>query len=195
MGHDYWFRTDLLLENMLKLFNFRSWIVHSMKNPNPAYCIQTWSLDKVKVSSAQINQNNECCENVANSLCFSTGSDTSLRTGSGFSCLHVRDFLSLANRTHSNSTHFDKDESLVTHIFGTNHTKFVQVSRQDDKDFLFVGNPALIYSSIQVSEYCPKYGVAPSSLPDKVTEKFYLELNWCRVMSGHYIISSHFFPV
>ena len=181
---------------MLKLFIFRDWIVHSMQNPNPAYCIQTWSLDKVKLSSAQINQNNECCENVANSLCFRTGgdtklrtgSDTSLRTGSGLSCLHVRDFLSLANRTHSNSTHCDKDESLVTHIFGTNHTKFVQVSRQDDKDFLFVGNPALIYSSIQVSEYCPKYGVAPSSLPDQVTEKFYLELNWCRVMSGHYNI-------
>ena len=171
---------------MLKLFNFRDWIVYSMQNPNPAYCIQTWSLNKVKLAPAQINQNNECCENVANSLCFRTGSDTSLltgsntslrtgsdtslRTGSELSCLHVRDFLSLSNRTYSNSTHCDKDESLVTHIFGTKHTKFVQVRRQDEKDFLFVGNPALIYSSIQVSEYCPKYGVAPSSLPDKVTE-------------------------
>ena len=139
----------------------RDQIVHAMQNPNPAYCISTLSLKRVKLSTGEPNQDLESCENVANSLCYRTGTETL--------CLHVRDFLSLVtnpNQNYANITHCDKDEAFVTHVFGTNHTKFVQVRREDEKDFLFVGNPALIYSSIQVSEYCPKYRFAPLSLPN-----------------------------
>jgi len=54
--------------------------------------------------------------------------------------------------------------------FTDNTTKLVIVTRKKPKDFLFIGNPAEIYSSTEVTAYVPKYSFLPLQLPDIVTK-------------------------
>ena len=53
-------------------------------------------------------------------------------------------------------------------VFPANSTKFVQIRREERKDFLFVGNPALIYTSIRTSKYCPRLNILPPLLPGMI---------------------------
>lgn len=50
--------------------------------------------------------------------------------------------------------------------FTDNTTKLVMVNRKDEKDFLFIGNPAEIYTNSEVTEYAPKLSFLPLALPD-----------------------------
>merc|ERR1719431_2110031 len=47
-----------------------------------------------------------------------------------------------------------------------NTTKLVIVARKGGKNFLFIGNPAEIYTYAQVTDFVPKYSFLPLWLPD-----------------------------
>ena len=89
--------------------------------------------------------------------------------GSETQCLDVRGLLSTYTASCSALAPCQEPQDKCAQpIFASNATKFVQIKRKDSKDFLFVGNPALVYTSIKTSKFCPKYGFVPLVLPEVV---------------------------
>lgn len=116
----------------------------------------------------------KCCPSGrTDSLCF-----VSSRSGQGL-CLPVR---AVSNRTggrtcqtwdpfHSPGEDLcGEQEDCLVPQFTDNTTKLVMVRRKEQKDFLFIGNPAEIYSYSEVTEYVPRFSFLPLCLPDMLVK-------------------------
>ena len=53
-------------------------------------------------------------------------------------------------------------------VMETNTTRLIILSRKDEKDFLFIGNPGLLYSELTVSEFVPQLAWLSPSAPDVI---------------------------
>jgi len=114
----------------------------------------------------------ECCPgDRTDSLCFVS------RAGQKV-CLPVRTVYSrTGGRACDSWDPFDSDENVCGEKaacfipqLGENNTKLVVMKRKDQKDFLFIGNPAEIYSNSKVTEFVPKFSFLPFNLPDMLVK-------------------------
>jgi len=139
----------------------RKYIISAIQEANCGYCIPSQRLwDSASGIAARGSYDRDCCHNSsANSLCFEFGESTT-------SCLEVRQLLVNVNRTCLDTTECSDNEVCVRPVFTSNTTKLVRMERRNAKDFLFVGNPALIYTSVQLSDYCPMLSFLSADLPD-----------------------------
>jgi len=110
---------------------------------------------------------NCCPEDRADSLCFADS------RGGQRVCMPARaasnnsdGYCRTEDPFHSQGGFCGEDVDCMVPQFTDNTTRLVIVSRNKQKDFLFVGNPAEIYTSIEVTEYVPKYSFLPLQLPD-----------------------------
>ncbi|CAB4054669.1 Dynactin subunit 5 [Lepeophtheirus salmonis] len=111
--------------------DWRRCIIQSIVNPAIGYCLETKDI--------RMNTPNK--------------SDSKR-----FSCLPVRSLLEkkpsvcgYANKTCSSDSY-----TCLTPILESNTSRLIQVKRGNNKDFLFVGNPAEIYYDSDVTDYIPK---------------------------------------
>jgi len=143
--------------------DLRRSILSSMESPNPGFCASPTLLSKLRTSGVTPGSSYDCCPlTSSHSLCFQVG-------GSETQCLDVRGLLSTYTASCSALAPCQEPQDKCAQpIFASNATKFVQIKRKDSKDFLFVGNPALVYTSIKTSKFCPKYGFVPLVLPEVV---------------------------
>uniref|UniRef100_A0A0K2TFV5 Membrane-bound transcription factor site-2 protease n=1 Tax=Lepeophtheirus salmonis TaxID=72036 RepID=A0A0K2TFV5_LEPSM len=128
--------------------DWRRCIIQSIVNPAIGYCLET---KDIRMNTP--NKVNHCCSELdqKNSLCFQSDSKR-------FSCLPVRSLLEkkpsvcgYANKTCSSDSY-----TCLTPILESNTSRLIQVKRGNNKDFLFVGNPAEIYYDSDVTDYIPK---------------------------------------
>jgi len=163
--------------------DFRNHILASIQNPPHGLCVI-----KEKVESLESSDDADCCalnSESSTSLCFQIYHQQHLTTSR---CLPARDLLreSIGDRSCwsteatcpaggsclSAEATCPGGYACAVPVFSNNITKFIQITRENDKDFLFVGNPALIYTSVQLSDYCPRYSMLPSVLPEIVMKLF-----------------------
>ena len=132
-------------------------------------CVEEMMVKELRVPGVV---NNCCPEERTDSLCF-VGSTKGQRV-----CLPVR---SVSNKSAGHCHAWDpflsqgegfcgEEVDCMVPQFTDNTTKLVIVTRKKQKDFLFIGNPAEIYSSTEVTEYVPTYSFLPLQLPDIVTK-------------------------
>ena len=144
---------------------FKSMIVHAIETENEGYCLDHSVLESITGnSSTYTSVNRDCCRNASQSLCFNVN-QRNVNV-----CVNVRTLLSVVTVTNPIYASCDGGEEFIRPILDGNSTKFIQIQRKYDKDFLFVGNPALIYTSTEVSDYCPRLSLLPRALPDIVNK-------------------------
>ena len=134
---------------------------------NDGWCVRSENKRFVK------DFKNCCGVNVnASDLCFAYTSGKE----KAFSCLSVRHELENGGGFCSGSGVNDcpVGYSCMTPMLES-WEKLVQVQRYDDKDFLFIGNPAEIYNDLEVSEYIWRFGSVSwiSSIPRRVERLLY----------------------
>jgi len=131
-------------------------------------CVEDELVQELRVTGGA-----KCCPSErTDSLCF-----TNIRTEQS-DCLPVRTVYSrTGGRTCDSWDPFDSQEDVcgekaacMVPQFGDNTTKLVMVRRREQKDFLFIGNPAEIYSYSEITEYVPKYSFLPLALPDMLVK-------------------------
>lgn len=144
--------------------DFRQAIINAIHEPNRGYCIPNARIQSQILSESSQTFDLDCCSNSSknNSLCFAIDDRI------GTNCLQVRELLSGVNLTCDNRGDCLGDELCGRPVFSLNATKFVLIKRTNWKDFLFVGNPAVIYTSIHLSNYCPTVTFLPADLPEVV---------------------------
>jgi len=132
-------------------------------------CVGEEAVQELMVARTVGGKDKCCPADRTDSLCF-----VSSRTGQGL-CLPVR-----AAHAKSEGRVCDtwdpfnslgedicgEQASCMVPLFTDNTTKLVMVNRKEEKDFLFIGNPAEIYTNSEVTEYVPKFNFLPLALPD-----------------------------
>lgn len=91
----------------------------------------------------------DCCKNdtlSASSLCFSNPAQTSQH------CLKVRSALEASSLCNVTAPACRSSATCLQPVLKHN-SKLIQVKRSNDKDFLFVGNPAEVFYYTQVTDY------------------------------------------
>jgi len=115
----------------------------------------------------------ECCPRDRNdALCFAN------RRSGKRQCLPVRTVSARTSGSHCDDWDpFDNQEEVCGETaacmvpqFGGNTTKLVIIRRKGGKDFLFIGNPAEIYSNSEITGFVPRYFFSPVFLPDMLVK-------------------------
>ena len=132
-------------------------IVASIQAASPGYCLGQAELGTLNTFPRSASW--DCCENVTQSLCFLTEQKDHM-------CINVRTLLSVVNRTYLSPTDCGTGDEFIRPVLNGNSTKFIQMQRREERDFLYVGNPALIYTSVLLSDYCPRFSLVPLAAPD-----------------------------
>jgi S2P endopeptidase len=163
--------------------NFRAGILAALQNDDHhGYCVANRTIHELatmKAAPAAADNNGDCCPATAGGehLCFSA---IASQIVSSSYCLPARGLVSSSNGTcRSSESCYQDGHSCLVPTFGgpsaaNNSMKLVHLGRRRlggvagtvQKDFLFVGNPAVIYTTISQSDYCPRYGWLPGWLPD-----------------------------
>jgi S2P endopeptidase len=155
--------------------NFRESILAALQEHDHGYCVHNSTLYTLKTAPEGPTRPDDCCPAGAGGehLCFAG-------PAASYLCLPARSLISSANTTCTLSHTADEvftpcpqpDHLCVVPFFGpatndSGSTKLVRVERAGgEKDFLFVGNPAVIYTTVRLSEFCPRYAPVPGWLPD-----------------------------
>ena len=166
--------------------DWRKCLTQTMADPVMSGCLDKEFVDGADTSVIQPAKPNaseegttsatvSCCgEDAAkNSLCFAdlhfSDRPKEERT-KGHVCLPVRTTLESSSGQKCNSTHAcaGRDELCLQPSLGNEHYRLLQLKRQDDVDFLFVGSPAEVYVSVEVSEFVPIFSWLPPQLPGMV---------------------------
>jgi len=143
---------------------FRSHILSSIQNPPQGLCTS-----KEKIEELYSSREPDCCDlnsESSKSLCFQIFEHGELLFSR---CLPARDLIKESlDDLMCQSKESTCPGTLVCAlpVFSTNFTKFIQIKRRNYKEFLYVGNPALIYTSVQISDFCPRYSMLPPLLPE-----------------------------
>jgi len=150
--------------------DFRDHILTSIQNPPHGLCI-----NKEKVEALESIDDADCCalnSESSTSLCFQIYNQQHLTSSR---CLPARALLLESGEgvgCWSSESTCPVGYACAVPVFNNNNTKFIQINRENDKEFLYVGNPAFIYSSVQLSDYCPRYSMLPSFLPEILMKLF-----------------------
>jgi len=155
---------------------FRSQIIECLhQNISQGYCInhETYKhLNQIKDDSVHMQgrSDDNCCDkkNVSSSLCFHIYSEGGQVTSS---CLPARSLVESSESTGCfKAEHCHDDQICALPVFPANNTKFIQIARSNDKHFLYVGNPAFIYTSTELSDYCPRSAFVPVNLAEMISK-------------------------
>jgi len=161
--------TDVQGIRVSNISDYKFALAEVIRNAQTGLCVDKQSLESLKIVTS--NGDKSCCPNHrSDALCFSSENLNNSHISQTY-CLPVRD---LVNQT----SQLEKDDMIsifcpcsVKHACVTPHTesnltKLVIIKRRDEKDYLFVGNPGLIYQEAILSGYVPKFSFVPYNLAD-----------------------------
>ncbi|EZA49658.1 Membrane-bound transcription factor site-2 protease [Ooceraea biroi] len=183
-------------------------MLHAVQHSSPGYCVkQSFIQDYDESVPAKQKTNGvvNCCttdSETSGSLCFEyiEGPQAAPLHLPPHSCLPARaminqsqNFCQTSHECLSHDTHCLKP-SL------DNVTKIVQIKRKVNKDVLYIGHPADIYRTVDVSDWVPKYSFLHPRLPEslalfcKYITAFsgglaFVNVAPCFFLDGQYIIS------
>ena len=157
------------------LDNFRANILTALQETDHhGYCVANRTIGEL--STTVTGPPGDCCPPAAGGehLCFAAAATAY--------CLPARGLIQSTNPTCRAATvcpHPDHSCLVPTFVAksaaNSSSTKLVHIGRGSSfaaaaakKDFLFVGNPALIYTSVILSDYCPRYAWLSGWLPDSL---------------------------
>ncbi|XP_059084190.1 membrane-bound transcription factor site-2 protease-like [Tigriopus californicus] len=144
---------------------WRACLLQVIGSPDLGHCVPFSMVQDLDTSKRHAKSGPEdCCdvEDSSSSLCFLS---TKNANKSAY-CLPVRQILEKATPGCNETVECASASSICLHVAQTNGTKLVQLQRKNEKDFLFVGNPAEIYHGISTSDYIPKHQYLSARLPD-----------------------------
>merc|ERR1719234_2806218 len=149
------------------------------------------------MSVARTFEGKSCCENErSGSLCFTRDYDE-------YHCLAVRPLLKTEKRLHC----WDGDDGCesgnvcLLPVLEGNSSRLLIADRQHQQQLIFLGSPAELYQSVQMTEYSPRVNHLPIGLPDQIAKLLrytfsisfglaLLNLVPCYLLDGHHIASA-----
>ncbi|XP_014240010.1 membrane-bound transcription factor site-2 protease [Cimex lectularius] len=149
-------------------------LLRVLHEPHSGFCLQDSfirehdeSIPAKHISESVI----ECCGvNNPRHLCFEyIGSDDEPLPLPQHTCLFARRVIQLSLKTCVKA----KECPYFYHCFRPsleNSTKLVHIKREKGDDVLFLGNPAEIYHSVQISDFISLSDYFPSAIPDAITK-------------------------
>ena len=127
-----------------------------LAKPQPGLCVS----DEV-ATELQVSAPHSCCPpERTDSLCFTSA-------GSHDKCLPVRALLARTGGVWCDET---CGAQCWTPSLEINSTKLIIVTRRNERDFLYIGNPGLLYTELTVSEFVPVFDWLPLSAPDIIVK-------------------------
>lgn len=144
---------------------WRSCLIQVIKDPDMGHCVPSKLVQDLDTSKQELNADlADCCDakESSSNLCFL---QTEHPQKSSF-CLPVRQILEQATPGCNETVECKSSDTICLRVALSNGTKLVQLQRKDERDFLFVGNPAEIYQGTSTSDYIPKYPYLSARLPD-----------------------------
>ena len=82
------------------------------------------------------------------------------------SCLPVRPLVARAGGGWCGDSCEAVRHTCWTPRLESNHTKLLVITRRAEKDFLYIGNPAVLYTELTVSEFTPVFSWLSPAAPD-----------------------------
>jgi len=138
-----------------------------------------------------------CCgeESSAGSLCFSRSQ------GDEYHCLAVRPLL-MTNKLHCwDGVGCEMGDVCLLPLIEGNSSRLLIVDRQQKQQLIFLGSPAELYQSVQLTEYSPRVTQLPVRLPDQMAKllRYTFSISFglallnivpCYLLDGHHITSA-----
>ncbi|XP_075226443.1 membrane-bound transcription factor site-2 protease [Lycorma delicatula] len=160
-------------------------LVQAVREPTPGFCIHSEFIkenDETKPAKHLADGAVKCCNSSSpRHLCFEyLEMETEPLELPQHSCLNVRNVIEASSEICHKSSIDTKAGSAYSlalecsfgyHCFRpslANSTKLVIIKRSFGKKVLFLGHPAEIYHTIQVSDFISIYNLFPSSIPDMI---------------------------
>ena len=134
-----------------------------------------------------------CCgENSSGSLCFSRSQ------GDEYHCLAVRPLL-ITERLHCGDGYgCERGNVCLLPLLEGNSSRLLIADRQHKHQLIFLGSPAELYQSVQLTEYSPRVTQLPIRLPDQIAKllRYIFSISFglallnivpCYLLDGHHI--------
>ena len=134
-----------------------------LSQPQAGLCLSEAEVTKLSFSQTGSSHHQPCCPaDRPDCLCFST-------QNSPARCLPVRPLIEVAGEGRGGwCLHTCEAGPLEcwTPRLESNTTNLLVLTRRDHKHFLYIGNPAILYTELSVSEFVPVWSWLPPAAPD-----------------------------
>ena len=139
-------------------------------------------------------EGDSCCEEESpGSLCF-TGSQK-------YHCLDVRPLLKTEKLHCWDGNGCEKGNVCLLPLLEGNSSRLLIADRQNQQQLIFLGSPAQLYQSAQMTEYSPRVTQLPICLPDQMRKllRYTFSISFalallnmvpCYLLDGHHIASA-----
>jgi len=141
-----------------------------------------------------------CCqEESSGSLCFTRNQQQG--DYDEYHCLAVRPLLKTEKKLHCWDDGCESGNVCLLPVLEGNLSRLLIADRQNQQQLIFLGSPAELYQSVQLTEYSPRVNQLPIRLPDQMAKLLrytfsisfglaLLNLVPCYLSDGHHIASA-----
>ena len=142
-------------KHIFTLADYKESLASVIRNNQEGLCITDNIVAELQI---QPRDHYNCCpEDRTDSLCF----EKSYPKVSPV-CLPVRAVISANQRRLCP----DQSDVWTPRLENNNQTKLVILTRREEKEYIYIGNPGYIYQDTKLSEYIPRYSWVPLNIPD-----------------------------
>ncbi|KAJ8682098.1 hypothetical protein QAD02_017890 [Eretmocerus hayati] len=180
-------------------------ILNAIKFPTPGYCVTDRMVKEIDKSLRIQGENTsirDCCDEYSKDkgyLCYQylLGFDVQTPPSTTHSCLPSRVIVESSHSSCQSNDHCVLLNDLCIKPVLDNVTKIVQIQRYGRKDVIYLGHPAEIYYSIELSDWVPRFGFLSPNLPEtfilfcKYTAQFSAGLAIINVIPCFYFDGQH----
>ena len=137
-----------------------------------------------------------CCEGESSgSLCFTRSQSDE------YHCLAVRPLLKTERLHCWDGDECERGNVCLLPLLEGNSSRLLIADRQQKQQLIFLGSPAELYQSVQITEYCPRVAQFPIRLPDQTAKllRYTFSISFglallnivpCYLLDGHHIASA-----
>jgi len=137
-----------------------------------------------------------CCEEESSgSLCFTRSQ------GDEYHCLAVRPLLKTERLHCWDGDECERENVCLLPLLEGNSSRLLIADRQHKQQLIFLGSPAELYQSVQMTEYSPRVAQLPIRLPDQTAKllRYTFSISFglallnnvpCYLLDGHHIASA-----
>jgi len=175
---------------------YREVLASLIREGGGGLCVEPSKLSK----PVRTSEGNSCCEEGSSgSLCFTRNLQQSDHE---YHCLAVRPLLK-SERLHcwDGDDGCENDNVCLPPLLEGNSSRLLIADRQNQRQLIFLGSPAELYQSVQMTEYSPRVNHIPIRLPDQIAKllRYTFSISFglallnivpCYLLDGHHIASA-----
>ena len=137
-----------------------------------------------------------CCDGESSGSLYFTRSQSD-----EYHCLAVRPLLKTERLYCWDGDECERGNVCLLPLLEGNSSRLLIADRQQKQQLIFLGSPAELYQSVQITEYCPRVAQFPIRLPDQTAKllRYTFSISFglallnivpCYLLDGHHIASA-----